>query len=44
MGLGEVGEWFGVGISVGFWCWWQSLMRMSWVCSDKEAVAVVDPT
>jgi hypothetical protein len=44
MGLGEVGEWFGVGVSVGFWCWWESLMRMSWVCSDEEAVAVVDPT
>jgi hypothetical protein len=24
------------------WCWQESLMRMSWVCSDKEAVAVVD--
>jgi hypothetical protein len=22
----------------------ESLMRMSWVCSDEEAVAVVDPT
>jgi hypothetical protein len=44
MDLGEVREWFGLGVSVGFWCWWESLMRRSGVCSDEEAVAVVDPT
>jgi hypothetical protein len=44
---GALSDLFGFfGVGVGFWYWlqlvqWESLMRMSWVCSDKGAVIVV---
>jgi len=40
-GMGVVREWVNIGANNNFWCWWESLMRMSWVCSDEEVVAVV---